>query len=216
MPCCGSEDDYDTVTPYNPVPEKTHRPVPNSYNPNHYPQRQAPARRPDPRCEEMEKRQRQAQATIAARSYGWPTSREAAANHSHPSRNRDSMIEPGLASGLAAMPGSEFRAVYDPQRQRQQHQSRPQGQQQLPQRSLYYQQRSVTQQPSRVPPMVTRKPVFHEGRSLPAGRKPVIQTARPLIQPQRAQLVRRDSNGISECSDDDGDESWRDHPVSPI
>ncbi|KAI1428370.1 hypothetical protein F5Y12DRAFT_733403 [Xylaria sp. FL1777] len=232
MCCGGSEDDYYTVSPYRPANENPHPSVAQ-----HRPERYHQPRHRGPSREEVEKRQRQAQATAAAQNYGWPITRGVSRNPNHlqTSRNRDSVIEPDLAGGLAAMPGSDFRAVYDPQRSRQQQIHRPspprppqrqpqRPPQRLPQRPPYHQQRFVSQQPPRMPPMsvpakqdVRRVPLVVQQHQAIA-RKPVIQTTRPQFQaPQAARLVRRDSNGISECSDDDGDrEDLRGYTVSPI
>ncbi|KAI0505239.1 hypothetical protein F5B22DRAFT_529634 [Xylaria bambusicola] len=228
MGCCGSEDDYYTVTPYRPPNEKPH---PSVYN-QRQPERHNQPRYRDPRREEADKRQRQAQATAAARNYGWPTTRGVAGNTNHHrgSGSRDSIIEPGLAGGLAAMPGSDFRAVYDPQRHRQRQQQQQQRQQQpihrpnpVPpfQRPPYYQQRFVSQQPPRMPmmsaiPRASEEPLARRQQVI--ARKPVVQGRRTQFHaPQVARLVRRDSNGISECSDDDFDrEDLRQYTVSPI
>ncbi|KAI0009757.1 hypothetical protein F4779DRAFT_352516 [Xylariaceae sp. FL0662B] len=64
----------------------------------------------------------------------------------------------------------------------------------------------------RRPPHVVRTPHVvqqHPAAAMPAWR-PVIQTAQP-----HSRFVRRDSNGVSECSSDDDDDNWRHHPVSP-
>ncbi|TGJ84860.1 hypothetical protein E0Z10_g3919 [Xylaria hypoxylon] len=220
--CCGSEDDYYTVSPYRPANEKHHASVSQARS-----QRQPKPQHRGPSREEIEKRQRQAQATAAAQNYGWPTSRRVAGNiptnHIQTPGNRDSIIEPDVAGGLAAIPGSDFRAVYDPQQSRQQPTHRP-SPPRPPQRPVYYQQRFVSQQPSRMPPMraapqqvVRRVPqIVHQRPAI--ARKPVLQMAHPLSRaPQAARLVRRDSNGISECSDDEGDrEDLRKYTVSPI
>lgn len=235
MGCCGSKDDYYTVTPYRPPHEKPHPSVYHQYQ--RQPERYNPPRRRDPRREEAEKRQRQAQATAAAQNYGWPTARGVPSNTNHHPRgtgSRDSIIEPDLAGGLAAMPGSDFRAVYDPQRHRQRQRPRQQPIRRpnpTPpfQRPPYYQQRFVTQQPTRMP-MMTAAPGPNIGRAVPRvhmpathpviARKPVIQDVRTQIYatPQVARLVRRrDSNGISVCSDDSFDrEDLRQYTVSPI
>ncbi|KAI0974378.1 hypothetical protein F4678DRAFT_458345 [Xylaria arbuscula] len=251
MGCCGSEDDYYTVAPYRHTNEKPHPSIiqqrpeqqhhrPQHYQPRHYqPQNYRPSNQQTrsyqpqnhrlqhrgPSREEVEKRQRQAQATAAARNYGWPTERSIV-RHADPRpelRNRDSIIEPGLAGGLAAMPGSDFRAVYDPQRARQQ-QTRQPNIPQPAQRPPYYQQRFVNQQPARMPMMSASNmqnvrrmpPVVHQQPVI--ARKPVIQTTRPQFRaPQVARIVRRDSNGISECSDDDDDiRDLRNYTVSPL
>ncbi|KAI0416914.1 hypothetical protein F5X98DRAFT_342473 [Xylaria grammica] len=220
--CCGSDDDYYTVSPYRPVNEIPHHSVSHARA-----QRQPVPQRRGPSREEMEKRQRQAQATAAAQKYGWPTAHRAGGNiptnHSQAPGNRDSVIEAELAGGLAAMPGSDFRAVYDPQRPRQQPVHRPSPPQPY-QRPPYYQQRFVTQQPARTAPMraapqqdARRQPQMVHHRPALA-RKPVIQTAHsPFRAPRAAKLVRRDSNGVSECSDDEGDiADLRNYTVSPI
>ncbi|KAF2968131.1 hypothetical protein GQX73_g5443 [Xylaria multiplex] len=219
--CCGSDDDYYTVSPYRPPNEKPHPSVSHAYS-----QRQPRAQNRGPSREEIEKRQRQAQATTAARNYGWPTShRDAGSNSTNYQRhgNRDSIIEPDLAGGLAAMPGSDFRAVYDPQRSQQQPVHTPTPPRPY-QRPPYYQQRFVAQQPTRTQPM-RAAPQQDSGRAPQMvqrrpgiARRPVIQTAHPVFQaPQTARIVRRDSNGISECSDDEGDcEDLRNYTVSPL
>ncbi|KAI3343133.1 hypothetical protein F4824DRAFT_510369 [Ustulina deusta] len=218
--CCGcSDDDYYTASPYRPPNENPHPSVSQRR-----PERHRKPRYQDPSREEVEKRQRQAQATAAARNYGWPTTRGVAGSTDRlqTSGNRDSIIEPHLAGGLAAMPGSDFRAVYDPQRPRQQPMRRP-SPSRPPQRPPYYQQRFVNQQPPRMPLMSisaqqdvrTLPPVVHQHPV--TVRRPVIQTTRPHQAPQVARLVRRDSNGISECSDDEVDpEDLRKYTVSPI
>ncbi|KAK5624358.1 hypothetical protein RRF57_000074 [Xylaria bambusicola] len=235
MGCCGSEDDYYTVTPYRPPSEKPHPSV--QYQ--RHPERHSQPRHRDLRREEAEKRQRQAQATAAARNYGWPTTRGVTGNthQLQGTGSRDSIIEPSLVGGLAAMPGSDFRAVYDPQHPRQRQQQQQQRQpvhrpNPLPpyQHPPYYQQRFVSQQPLRMPMMsaasrqeIPRVPrVLQEGplarRQQVIARKPVIQELRTQFHaPQVARLVRRDSNGISECSDDAFDrEELRQYTVSPI
>ncbi|KAI0404274.1 hypothetical protein F4802DRAFT_567438 [Xylaria palmicola] len=227
--CWCSDDDY-TVSPYRPPGENPHPSVSRGH-----PQRQPPRQHRGPSAEEQEKRQRQAQASAAARSYGWPAARGAAGN-------RDSIIEPGLAGGLAAMPGSDFRAVYDPHRQRQSPQRRPVQQPVRqpvrrrdlpgpPQRPPYYQQGSVNrqgfvnQQPGRAqlmrayPQQEARAPAPTMHQRPGNARRPVVQqqtTAHVPRQAQTARLVRRDSNGVSECSDTDDDiENLRNYTVSP-
>ncbi|KAI1277154.1 hypothetical protein F5Y07DRAFT_364230 [Xylaria sp. FL0933] len=242
MGCSGSKEDYydSDRKAYRPSDEKPHyagdRHQPERrqqqhhqhrqhYEPRHHYERQNyyQHQRRDPSREEAEKRRRQAQATAAAQNYGWPTTRGMTGN-TDPLKtrgNRDSVIEPDLAGGLAAMPGSDFRAVYDPQRAQQQRMHRP-SPPRPPQRPPYYQQRFVEKQPARMPNMpnmqnVSRKPqVVNQNR--PLARKPVIQTVHPQHQaPRAARIVRRDSNGVSECSDDDVDiEDLRDYTVSPI
>ncbi|KAI0456680.1 hypothetical protein F5B21DRAFT_148108 [Xylaria acuta] len=147
--CCGSSDDYYTVAPYRPRDENPHPSVSRGF-----PQRytQPPPR--DPIREEIEKRQRQAQATAAAQRYGWPTSRGASGSidHLRTLGNRDSIIEPNLAGSMAATPIQNFGEVYDPRRPpRQQNYSsdRPRPTQRPP----YHGQRIVDQQPGRMPPM---------------------------------------------------------------
>jgi hypothetical protein len=241
--CCGSGDDYYHASPYRPENERAHTSASHA---------QPRSRRRRPSREEEEKRLRQTQATVAAQKYGWPTSRGVANNiyteHYKTPGNRDSLIEPGLAGGLAAMPGSDYRAVYDPQRRRQPQQliqqpnPHPQRQTppQRPQRPPYYQQRSVHQRPAHQQPPLTyqqqppmsmaprqdmrrQQPQVAHQRPVPAvARKPVLRvTPQPNHAPMVASLVRRDSNGVSECSDDDGDDghhhrSLRGHTVSPI
>lgn len=250
--CCGSrKDNYYTVRPYRPPKERPHPSVsqnqPRRQQPQFQPQPQPRSRGP----EELEKRRRQAQATAAARTYGWPTERGVVAGNMR--NNRDSIIEPDLAGGLAAMPGSDFRAVYDPQRprhisQRQQQQQRQKQQKPTithqqhishqkwkPQRPSYYQQQFVDRQPSSMAPMraapsrqtapsVTQR----QQRQRPAvGRVlPVVPTRPPVQVPPPRKVkrpVRRDSNGVSECSssssdDDDGDHRRhrRNYNVSPL
>ncbi|KAI1369457.1 hypothetical protein F5Y08DRAFT_153631 [Xylaria arbuscula] len=256
MGCCGSEDDYYTVTPYRPANEKPHPSVYHQHQQHQrQPERYNPPRRRDPRREEAEKQQRQAQVTAAARNYGWPTARGVPGytNHARATGSRDSIIEPDLAGGLAAMPGSDFRAFYDPQRQHHhQRQRQQQPRQQQPtrrpnpvppfQHPPYYQQRFVTQQPTRMPMMTMATPgpgpgprsnvgraALPRAHMLPIhqqpaiARKPVIHDGRAQFYatPQVARLVghhhRRDSNGISECSDDSFDhEDLRQYTVSPI
>ncbi|KAI1434504.1 hypothetical protein GGR50DRAFT_395988 [Xylaria sp. CBS 124048] len=244
--CCGSRDDYHSITP-----DRQEKPRPHhQYVPENRPRRPQPPPNSKPQYpsasrSEREKRERQAQATAAARNYGWPAPRAASGGMATGSnRSRDSMIEPGLASGLAAMPGSEFRAVYDPHKRRQLP-PRPQHsqQQQQPQtvhsstppppyqRPPYYHLGVVNHQPGRTQPMQV-KPV--QAVPIPAGkgkprhhpaiaRQPVIQAAHRMSRmPQAAVLVRRrDSNGVSECSDDEGDghrahEKLRNYTVSPL
>ncbi|KAI1120731.1 hypothetical protein F5Y10DRAFT_289349 [Nemania abortiva] len=238
--CCCNDDDYDTPEAPRPQNERPHPPVSQPRA-----QRQAvPPQRGLSReeTERKEKRERQAQATAAARNYGWPTPREVGFASQRTPGNRDSVIEPHLASGLAALPGSDFRAVYDPQRLRQSPRQSPQQQpRQLPpqrpnhmrpdpprpiQQPSYHRQRPVTQQPVRMPPMravplqnmrPASSSAVHQRPSI-ARTATVQPAARAYVQPQTARLVRRDSNGISECSDDDDDyrlEELRKYTVSP-
>ncbi|KAI1166922.1 hypothetical protein F5B18DRAFT_569495 [Nemania serpens] len=238
MPCCGSDSDYYSEAREGPKP---YRPVGPSQR---YPQTE---RRGLSR-EEIEKRQRQAQATAAAQSYGWPTRGVTPTGPHRTHGSRDSIIESGLVGSLAALPGSDLRAVYDPQRIRQpphQQQLRQQPRQQpgqqprqqpgqqpgqqrpihqptWPQRPPYYQ--FISEQPSKVQPMST--PSRHRTQTGPPvikeriARKPVLHAAQPHLRPHTAKLVRRDSNGISECSDDedgvDYREKLRNYTVSPL
>ncbi|KAI2638111.1 hypothetical protein GGS21DRAFT_455917 [Xylaria nigripes] len=229
--CCGSDDDYYTVSSYQ---QETQRP--KAYATAGRPRQQAyPQYQYHPQSrEEAEKRQRQAQATAAAHKYGWPTARGAPGNvhQQYPNNyvNRDSMIEPNLAGGLAAMPGSEFRAVYDPQRARQAPPRRPVPQRQqpvqnggLPRQSQRPppQQRIVYHQPGRTPAM-RAEPTLNN-RSVPqqrpgVGRRPDIHAARPVSEAsQTAEIFpRRDSNGVSVCSDDEDYQNLRNYTVSPL
>ncbi|KAI0428861.1 hypothetical protein F5Y09DRAFT_343268 [Xylaria sp. FL1042] len=237
MGCSGSKEDYHNAYHYDShratnekpyrsanhhYPERQHHQPQYHYGPRHHyePQRHYHHQRHGPSREEIEKRQRQAQATAAARSYGWPTTRGITGNTDPLQRrgNRDSIIEPDLAGGLAAMPGSDFRAVYDPHRaHRHRHQNHRPGPPRPPQHPPYYQQRFVSHQQVRNAldvQDVRRTPQIVNHRHAIA-RKPLIQRARPQVAPpQAARLVRRDSNGISECSDDEGD--LKDYVVSPV
>ncbi|KAI3329283.1 hypothetical protein HD806DRAFT_279404 [Xylariaceae sp. AK1471] len=238
--CFGSDDDYYHASPYRPENEHPHPSV-SQVQPR--PRYQPPSR------EEEEKRLRQTQATVAAQKYGWPTSRGVANNiyteHYKTSGNRDSLIEPDLAGGLASLPGSDYRAVYDPQRRRQPQQPgqrQPQLVQrpnpplqrpsppQRPQRPPYYQQRSVYQKPSyqqsqpvvyqQQPPMsVELRQNMRRQQPQAVARKPALRvTPQANHTPMVAHLIRRDSNGVSECSDDDDDDhnNLRHYTVSPI
>ncbi|TRX88115.1 hypothetical protein FHL15_011013 [Xylaria flabelliformis] len=139
--CCGSQDDYYTVTPYRPSAEKPHPSVsrdPSQWH--HQPQTR------NPRREEIEKRQRQAKATAAAQRYGWPTDRAAAGG-------RDSIIERDLAIGLTTMSGIDYAAVYDPARPRQQRNYSPSPPRPAGRPPYYYGEGIVNQQPGTMPPM---------------------------------------------------------------
>ncbi|KAI0553605.1 hypothetical protein F4679DRAFT_427802 [Xylaria curta] len=147
--CCGSRDDYYTVTPYRPSDEKPHHSVSRDISQwYHQPQTRNPGH------EEMEKWQRQAKAREAAQRYGWPTDRAAprSANHPRPPRSRDSIIEPNLATGLTTMSGLDYAAVYDPQRPRQQR-NYPPSPPRPTRRPPYYGERIINQQPGMTPPM---------------------------------------------------------------
>ncbi|KAI0486547.1 hypothetical protein F4859DRAFT_373429 [Xylaria cf. heliscus] len=171
MPCCGSADDYGA----GDSNEEIHQFLTGNPNP-------APRR---PTREEMEKRQRQAQATAAAQRYGWPTSR-AGIDHSQKPGNRDSLIEPGLASGLASMPGSDFSAVYDPSQPRRPRNPTPgpPRQTQQPPRP-YYGQRVVNKQPVMMPPMMnTPSPANSRPRQPPARKALPMATQGPVMYKQ--------------------------------
>ncbi|KAI1736913.1 hypothetical protein F4680DRAFT_243313 [Xylaria scruposa] len=140
--CCGSRDDYFTVTPYRPSDEKPHPSVSRDISQwYHQPQTWGLER------EEIEKRQRQAKASDAAQRYGWPTDRAAPrhANHPRPSHSRDSIIEPNLAIGLTTMSGLDYAAVYDPHH--------PPSPPRPTRRPPYHGARIVNQQPGMTPPM---------------------------------------------------------------
>ncbi|KAJ8129097.1 hypothetical protein O1611_g4534 [Lasiodiplodia mahajangana] len=102
----------------------------------------------------------------------------------------------------------------------------PLQQQAPPQRPPYHQQRFVSRQPPIMPPMkaaplaiVSEKSVAAQQRPSIAQRPTVKPADRRYVQPQTARLVRRDSNGISECSEDDDNsrlEELRNYTVSPI
>ncbi|KAI0113914.1 hypothetical protein GGR51DRAFT_556412 [Nemania sp. FL0031] len=119
--------------------------------------------------------------------------------------------------------------------QQQQHSWQPQRQQQLqqpwqPQQqyqrnpSPLYQQQFVYEQPPQMPlmrvaplPNTRAQPPSAQHHNI--ARRPVVQiVAPPFVQPQTARLVRRDSNGISECDDDDDYrlEELRNYTVSPV
>ncbi|KAI0189243.1 hypothetical protein F4808DRAFT_467547 [Astrocystis sublimbata] len=123
--------------------------------------------------EKREKQQRQAQARAAAERYGWRPTGGAYRSHGDPETScaRDSLIEPNLAHGFAAMPGSDFRPFYHSHQLRRQqtpHPSKP------GQRPPNHDQRIVNQQPGRVAPMnapptkmPARKPLKGESRAEP-------------------------------------------------
>ncbi|KAI0438775.1 hypothetical protein F4803DRAFT_569306 [Xylaria telfairii] len=190
--CCGSKDDYYTATPYRPANEKPHPSVSRGRYPPPPPR--------DPRLEEIEKRQRQAQATAAAQRYGWPTSRTDPRGYDDLQipGNRDSLIEPGLASGLSTMPGSDFRAVYDPQRSPQRRRNHPPNRPRPTQSPHYYGQGFVDQQPGKMPPMrappIRTQPRQHAKVQYPVAYQhpsmPVQPVYAPQIRMQHNQYVR--------------------------
>ncbi|KAI1828067.1 hypothetical protein F4861DRAFT_490531 [Xylaria intraflava] len=166
--CCGSEDDYYTVSPYRPENERPHPSVAAAHT-RQNPQRQYQT----PNRDEAEKRQRQEQAAAAARNYGWPTARgvngNIYTNNRERPENRDSMIEPDLAGGLAAMPGSDFRAVYDPNRARQQQVHRPSPPDCRPSQPIH--------RPS--------QPIHRQGQPINKPNQPVNKPGQPISRPSQ-------------------------------
>ncbi|RYC54138.1 hypothetical protein CHU98_g12070 [Xylaria longipes] len=140
--CCSSSDDYYTVTPYRPSDERPHPSVSREWYSELSPWD----------LEDIEKWQRQAKATKAAKGYGWPTARGGAPrsiDHRQTPGSRDSLMEASLARRLAAIPGAHFYEPQQPQRQRNYSPNPPRPTQRPP----YYEQRVVNQQPGRMPPM---------------------------------------------------------------
>ncbi|KAI1750937.1 hypothetical protein F4782DRAFT_507282 [Xylaria castorea] len=181
--CCGSSDDYYTVTPYRPSGEKPHFSVSRGVSKGH---RQPQPR--DPLREAREKWQRQAQASAAAQRYGWPTSRAGPGriDHLQAPGNRDSVIEFHLAEGIVAMPGLDWRAAYDPERPRRQRNYSPSPP--LPaQRPPYYGEKIIHQQPSRMPPPSMR--------ALPTRTPPPSMRVPPTRTPPK-KYVRAESTRV--------------------
>ncbi|GAP86100.1 hypothetical protein SAMD00023353_0302290 [Rosellinia necatrix] len=245
--CCSSRTDYELVPPSRlanrPANQWPHNPAAHRSQGRRHPQGRPQPRSRVPSREELEKQRRQAQATAAARTYGWPTTRRGTdgggeVGGAGSSGSRDSVIEPHLAGGLAALPGSDFRAVYDPRRaqhpspapppppppppQQQQQVRLPNYPRQQPQHPPYHPGQSAWQQPGRMPATwatptqgaaaitttttaaAAAAPVAYQRPTV--ARRPVVRTAPRLpSQPQRPRHVRRDSNGVSECSSDEGD-----------
>ncbi|OTA96937.1 hypothetical protein M434DRAFT_347086 [Hypoxylon sp. CO27-5] len=154
---------------------------------------------------------------VAAQGYGWPGQTTTRSNNPQQSlRRKDSYIEPGLAHALVGLPGSDFRAVYDPERARQQRAPQPTISSNYPQQRQGA-HRIVAQQPRRIEAMAMAYP---QGMPQNAYQHPgVFASSRTAqSQPSPARLMRRDSNGVSEFgSDDEYDASaLRNYTVSPI
>lgn len=126
---------------------------------------------------------------------------------------------PSYQAGQRRAPGPAPPARYrpSPQRPQQYHHQQQQQRQQVVQR-----------QPARVQPMVSAPPRKRQQPPPPLaslGQRPVVHGVDPraLAQPQAAVFdyvpqkpVRRDSNGVSECGDEDEYANCRYHTVSPV
>ncbi|KAI0140937.1 hypothetical protein F4776DRAFT_539319 [Hypoxylon sp. NC0597] len=155
---------------------------------------------------------------VAAQGYGWPGQTTTRSNNPQQSlRRQDSFIEPGLAHALVGLPDSDFRAVYDPERARQQRvpASQPILSPNYPQQLQRGAPGIIAEQPSTIEAMAVAYPqgvrqIVHQHPSVSTSSK----TAPSMPSPVR--LMRRDSNGVSECSDDEYDEAaLRNYTVSP-
>ncbi|KAI1818342.1 hypothetical protein GGS20DRAFT_285202 [Poronia punctata] len=143
-----------------------------------------------------------------------------------PQRQRRNVYDPPIyqQAMLQSSQGGEVVVVNRHQQQSRNVYERPIYQQQQHQHS----QQVITRQPQPPPPPapIQRKPVArrptqvcHRPAPVVAQRPVIVQNARrDILEPQAARLVRRDSNGISECSSD-GEESrerLRNYTVSPL
>ncbi|KAI0842119.1 hypothetical protein F5Y06DRAFT_259038 [Hypoxylon sp. FL0890] len=180
----------------------------------------------------LETSQRQKATAYAAQSHGWSDETGMRSNPSQQSlRRKDSYFEPGLAHALVGLPDSDFRAVYDPDRDRQQRilVSQPRFTTDYPQQRQTGTRGVVCEQPSTTEAMAM---VYQDTRNMPwivhqhpgVSRHPdkaaidagSSKTAPSM--PSSVHLIRRDSNGVSEFgSDDEYDRSdLGNYTVSPI
>ncbi|OTB08807.1 hypothetical protein M426DRAFT_162199 [Hypoxylon sp. CI-4A] len=167
------------------------------------------------------KREREAAASQAAMWYGWAgqqsQGRSRETQRPATSGSKDSYFEPHVASAFVGLPGSDFRAVYDPERRRQpKHPDR-----QRPSNPPHHTQqrrpdRVVINQPRPMEAMAMGPPRHHYAhdnmRRRPDAVKYPSKTSVPAalkaapspMVPSRPKPVRRDSNNISELGSEDG------------